>query len=91
LFKNRTTFEKTLSLLQGSSWAFAIAGSMYTFLLFSPFGILTGLLVGFFIFLIGFFFVVIFEMAQIQIDKLEELKKQTKLLESIQNEKILHH
>ncbi|MBV5278075.1 MAG: hypothetical protein J0647_03380 [Campylobacteraceae bacterium] len=83
MFKNRTTFEKLLSFLQGSSWAFAIAGGAYAFLLFSPFGFLIALLISFFLFLTGFFFVVIFEMAQIQIEKLEELKKQTKLLEKI--------
>lgn len=96
MLTNRTNFEKILSLLQGSSWAFAIAGSTYAFLLFYPFGFLTAILVGFFFFLCGFFFVILCEVAQIQIDKLIELKKQTKLLEKIsriddEDEKISHH
>jgi hypothetical protein len=69
--------------LQGSSWALAILGGIYTFLLFFPFGFLTALLLATFLFLVSFFFVVVFEIAQIQIDKLEELRKQTKLLEKL--------
>lgn len=96
LFQNRSTFEKLLSLLQGSAWALAIAGGTYAFLLFYPFGFFTSLLMGLFFFLAGIFFVVVFEIAQIQIDKLEELQKQTKLLEKLSNkdeedEKISHH
>jgi hypothetical protein len=33
-------FEKLLSFLQGASWALAIAGGFYTFLLFLPFGLI---------------------------------------------------
>ncbi|MDD3344118.1 MAG: hypothetical protein PHR87_11135 [Sulfurospirillaceae bacterium] len=80
---NRTLFEKILSLLQGASWALAILGGLYAFLLFYPFGFLTASLIAIFLFLMGFFFVVVFEVAQIQIEKLEELKKQTKLMEKL--------
>lgn len=96
LFQNRSTFEKLLSLLQGSAWALAIAGGTYSIFLFSPFGFFISLLIGLFFFLVGVFFVVVFEMAQMQIDKLEELQKQTKLLEKLskqdeEDEKISHH
>lgn len=83
----RLTFEKLLSLLQGASWALAIAGSMYLFLLFLPFGFIIASIVALFSFLGAFFFVVVFELAQIQIEKLEELRKQTALLERLNQPK----
>lgn len=79
----RLRFEKLLSLLQGASWALAIAGSFYLFLLFLPFGFIIAFIVGLFSFLFAFFFVIVFEIAQIQIEKLEELRKQTELLERL--------
>lgn len=79
--KARLRFEKLLSLMQGASWALALAGGSYTFLLFLPFGFIIAFMIALFCFLAGFFFVVVFEMAHIQIEKLEEMKKQTHLLE----------
>ncbi len=76
-------FEKLLSLLQGASWALAIAGGGYTFLLFLPFGFIISAIIGLFFFLSGMFFVTIFEMAFIQSAKLQESQKQTKLLEQL--------
>jgi hypothetical protein len=83
----RLTFEKLLSLLQGASWALAIAGSVYLFLLFLPFGFIIAFIVALFSFLGAFFFVIVFEMAHIQIEKLEELRKQTALLERLNQPK----
>lgn len=79
----QTRFEKLLSLLQGASWALALAGGGYTFLLFLPFGFIIASLIALFFFLFGCFFVIIFEMAQLQLDKYEEIKKQTHLLEKL--------
>jgi len=86
-------FEKLLSFLQGASWALAmIAGGFYTFLLFLPFGLIIASIVALFIFLSGCFFAILFVMAQIQSDKLEELKKQTQLLEKLSlNDQTLSH
>lgn len=89
MHKNRLLFEKFLSLLQGASWALAIAGSSYLFLLFLPFGFLISFLIALFCFLSSLFFVMVFEMAHIQIEKLEELKKQTTLLERLASTKTL--
>jgi hypothetical protein len=83
LTKDRLRFEKLLSFLQGASWALALAGGSYMFLLFLPFGFIISSIIALFCFLSGVFFVVVFELAQIQIEKLAELKQQTSLLEKI--------
>lgn len=89
----QTRFEKLLSFLQGASWALAIAGGGYTFLLFLPFGTIIASIIALFFFLTGFFFVIIFSMAQLQLDKFEELKKQTHLLEKLNrdDQTVSHH
>ena len=83
--KERLRFEKFLSFAQGASWALALAGGSYTFLLFLPFGLIIASIISLFCFLAGFFFVAVFEMAQIQIEKYEEMKKQTHLLEQLKH------
>ncbi len=78
-------FEKLLSLLQGASWALVFVGSTSFFLTLYHLGFFVALFGAFLGALLGLFFVVIFEIAQVQIDKLKELKKQTKLLEKFIN------
>ena len=74
-------FEKLLSLLQGAAWALVFVGSTSFFLTLYHLGFFIALFGAFMGALVGLFFVVVFEIAQVQIDKLKELKKQTKLLE----------
>ena len=76
-------FEKLLSLLQGAAWALVVVGSVSFFFTFYHFGLIVAILCAFIGALLGLFFVVVFEIAQVQIDKLKELKKQTKLLEKL--------
>ena len=83
MIKQRLRFEKLLSFVQGASWALALAGAVYTFLFFSPFGILFASMIALLCFLVGFFFVVMCELVSIQLEKLEETKKQTRLLEHL--------
>ncbi len=83
MVQQRLRFEKLLSLVQGACWALALVGSLYTFLLFLPFGFILALIIGFIVFLIGFFFVVVCEITYIQLEKLQETKKQTSLLEQL--------
>jgi len=83
LINRHNFFEKLLSLLQGASWALVFVGSTSSFLALYHSGLFVALIAAFLGALIGLFFVVIFEIAQIQIDKLKELKKQTKLLEQL--------
>jgi len=79
--KDFTRFEKLLSFLQGASWALAIAGGTYFFLLFLPFGWIVACVIGLFCFLFGALFVVVFEVASLQIAKFSEAQKQTALLQ----------
>lgn len=81
-----------LSIFIGASWALAIAGALIGALSFYPLGILNTIFIAFVASLPGFFSIVLFEMASLQIEKQEELKRQTKLLESIEkllNDKII--
>jgi len=82
-------FEKLLSLLLGAAWALVVVGATTFFISFYHSGILIALLGAFIGALIGLFFVVLFEIAQIQIDKLKELKKQTQLLQLLTKEKAI--
>jgi predicted membrane-bound spermidine synthase len=87
-FKNRQSFfEKLLSLLQGAAWALVAVGSISFFLSLYHSGIVIALLGAFIGALLGLFFVILFEIAQIQIDKLKEMKKQTALLEKLTQQK----
>jgi membrane associated rhomboid family serine protease len=83
VFKNQSTFERLLSLLQGASWAVVFIGAFYAFSSFYPFGLLIALLASFLGSLFGLLLVVLFELAQVQVDKLNEMKKQTLLLEEL--------
>ncbi|NCB82711.1 MAG: hypothetical protein EOM38_09985 [Bacilli bacterium] len=80
---DKVHLEKFLSFLQGASLALAIAGAFYIFFSFLPFGFFTAFLLALFCFLVGFFFFTVFEMAELQLDKIAELKKQTHLLEKL--------
>ena len=80
-------FEKLLSLLLGAAWALVVVGATTFFFSLYHSGIIIALLGAFLGALVGLFFVVLFEIAQIQVDKLKELKKQTQLLQLLTKEK----
>ncbi len=86
LIQKQTLFEKLISLLLGASWALVVVGFITFFLSLYHLGLFIALLGAFIGALIGMFFVVLFEVAQIQIDKLKELKKQTELLKTLVKE-----
>lgn len=89
--KKRSAVERLISLLQGASWALVLIGAFSFFTIFYPFGFFIGIIGAFLGSLGGLFFVVIFEIANIQMEKLDEIKKQTKLLEKLVDEKLSHH
>lgn len=82
--KNSFNFLSTLiNFLLGASWAISFLGGTYLAFIFSPLGIFYIL----FAFLIGMlpgaFFVLLIEYFLLHQEKLDELKKQTKLLEEL--------
>jgi len=83
MLKKRSTFERLISLLQGASWAFVLLGATTFFMVLYPFGLLIAFIGAFIGSLGGLFFVVMFEIANLQVEKLDELKKQTELMEEI--------
>ncbi|MDX1809891.1 MAG: hypothetical protein R3331_10155 [Sulfurospirillaceae bacterium] len=81
--ERQSLFEKILSLLQGAAWALVVVGAFAFFISLYHLGLLIATFGGFIGSLAGFFFVIIFEIVQIQFEKLREIKKQTKLLEKL--------
>lgn len=71
--------------MQGASWALVIIGAVSFFTTLYPLGFLIAFFGAFLGSLAGLFFVIMLEIANIQIEKLEEVKKQTTLLEQLVN------
>ncbi|MDR2100548.1 MAG: hypothetical protein LBP40_06970 [Campylobacteraceae bacterium] len=71
-----------ISFLLGVSWAFVILSAVLFFFIFARFSFFIGLLSAFIGAIFGLFMVLIVEIFNVQIQKLEELKRQTKLLET---------
>lgn len=91
MLTKRSAYERLISLLQGASWALVVVGATTFFSIFYPFGLFNALIGAFIGSLGGLFFVVVLEIAHQQSEKLEEIKKQTKLLEKLVDEKLLNN
>jgi uncharacterized membrane protein (DUF106 family) len=72
-----------VNFLLGASWAFALAGASTLFFIFLSMGIFYALLTALLGALPGLFFVLLLEYFFMKQEKLNELKKQTKLLEEL--------
>jgi predicted membrane-bound spermidine synthase len=83
----KSYFEFLISFLSGASWALVLLGAVLFFSIFSHFSLFIGFLGAFIGSLVGLFMVLIVEIFNIQIQKLEELKRQTKLLEKLLEKK----
>jgi hypothetical protein len=79
----KTHFDFLISFLMGASWAITVLGAIKLFSVFLPFGIFAAITAGFIGSLFGLFLVMIVGLASIQAEKLSELKRQTKLLETL--------
>lgn len=82
----KSYFEILLSILLGVSWALVLIGGVKLFLMFLSFGVIFAISAGFFGSLFGLFLVLLVELTFIQVEKLKEIKKQTRLLEIIANQ-----
>ena len=74
-----------VNFLLGASWAFAFVGATILFYLFINVGILYGLFSALIGMIPGLFFVLLIEYVFMRQESLDELKKQTKLLEALAN------
>ena len=72
-----------INFLLGASWAFALLGASTLFVLFLNLGIFYSLFGSFIGALPGLFFVLLIEYFLMRQEKLNELKRQTKLLEEL--------
>ena len=79
----RSIFEGILSLLLGVSWGFLIIGVYLTFNIFSSYSIALAISASFIFLFLGLFLILILEMMDLQMKKYNEIKKQTKLLENL--------
>ena len=72
-----------INFLLGASWAFALLGAATLFFLFLEIGIFYALFTAFLAAIPGLFMVLLIEYFLMREEKLNELKKQTKLLEEL--------
>ena len=79
----RSILGMLVNFLLGVAWAFVLIGAVYTFLSFYQYSLIDAFLMTFFGALPGLFFVIILEYVIVGIERLEEMKKQTRLLEKL--------
>ncbi|MCK9455352.1 MAG: hypothetical protein WCY51_08820 [Sulfurimonas sp.] len=76
-------FDRIISFLLGASWAVVIFGALITFKIFSFLGFSLALFITITFIVISFFLILTLDAFVINRQRLEEAKKQTRLLEKI--------
>jgi len=76
-------YDKIISFLQGASWAVVLFGALITFEIFSTFGIVLAIFLTIFFIFISLFLILLLDTFAVNRERLEEAKKQTKLLEEL--------
>ncbi len=79
----RSTLGLLVNFLLGAAWAFVLIGALFTFFFFYQYSLLDAILMTFLGALPGLFFVIVLEYIIVGMQRLEELKKQTVLLEKL--------
>lgn len=75
-----------INFLLGSAWAVVLLGALFTFFVYIHYSILDAILMTFIGALPGLFLVVILEYMMAGMERLEEVKKQTVILEKLFSE-----
>lgn len=81
----KTLLENIISFLLGAFWALFIISAFFFFQSFIPLGIVPAVVAVLISSLFWLLFIVFLELANLQIEKIKEMKKQTRLLESIKH------
>jgi hypothetical protein len=81
-----TLLSLLVNFLLGASWAFAFAGATILFFIFLEIDVFSAILAGLLGALPGLFLILFIEYFLIRQENLQELKKQTKLLEELVNQ-----
>ena len=79
----KDVYERIISFLLGASWAIVFFGALITFKTFIGFGLGLALFVTTLFVLISLFLILTLDFFNVKKQQLEEIKKQTKLLEKI--------
>lgn len=77
--------ENIISFLLGIFWALLILSALILFKSFYPLGVVTAIVIAVLSTAFWLLIIIFLEIANIQIEKLKEEKRQTKLLESIKH------
>jgi len=76
-------FDRIISFLLGASWAIALFGALITFKLFSSFGFSLAFFITVIFIVTSLFMILALDAFSVNKQRLEEDKKQTKILEKI--------
>jgi len=82
-----TTFHRIVSFLLGASWAIVFFGALITFKSFLFLGLFTAIFFTVFFIFISLFMILALDAFVINRKRLQEVQKQTKLLEKLNNDK----
>lgn len=76
-------FEKIINFLLGASWAIVIFGALITFKIFLVLGFVLSLFITVIFVVVSLFLILLLDAFVVNRERLDETKKQTKLLEKI--------
>jgi len=79
----KDSYTRIISFLQGASWAIVLVGAFVTFKITITFGLSFSIVLTLLFIIVSLFLILTLDAFSVNKQKLEEAKKQTKLLEKI--------
>jgi len=79
----KDVYDRIIGFLQGASWAIVLFGAYFTFKFSITFGLSFSIFLTLFFIIISLFLILLLDAFSVNKQKLEESKKQTKLLEKL--------